>query len=108
MQVKFIPAQDLRVIDALWRAASGSKFGYSVQKEVWVQNRRYWERLFKAIDWVQGEYNMYRWEGPCKCSRTYEHHITSLQLSGTRALRDSSWIKSRRSVKGPIVKALTG
>ena len=60
LQVKFIPAQDLRVIDGLWRAGSGNKFGYSVQKDVWVQNRRYWERLFKAIDWVQGEYNMYR------------------------------------------------
>ena len=65
LQVKFIPAQDLKVIDSLWRAASGNKFGYSVQKDIWVQNRRYWERLFKAIDWVQGEYNMYRCATRC-------------------------------------------
>ena len=52
-QVKFIQAKDLQTIDALWRAASGGKFGYSVQKELWIQNRRYWEKFFKAIDWVQ-------------------------------------------------------
>lgn len=52
-QVKFIPAKDLQTIDALWRAASGGRFGYSVQKELWIQNRRYWEKFFKAIDWVQ-------------------------------------------------------
>ena len=58
--MKFIPETDLRVIDGLWRSASNGKFGYSVQKELWVQNRRYWERLFKAIDWTHGEHNYYR------------------------------------------------
>ena len=58
--MKFIPETDLRVIDGLWRSASNGKFGYSVQKEVWVQNRRYWERLFKAIDWTHGVHNYYR------------------------------------------------
>ncbi len=62
MQVKFIPEADLRVIDGLWRAASNGKFGYSVQKELWVQNRRYWERLFKVIDWTHGTHNYYRCE----------------------------------------------
>ena len=27
-EVKFIPAQDMRTMDALWRAASANKFGY--------------------------------------------------------------------------------
>ena len=60
LQVKFIPEADLRVIDGLWRASSNGKFGYSVQKELWVQNRRYWERLFKVIDWTHGTHNYYR------------------------------------------------
>jgi hypothetical protein len=60
LQVKFIPEADLRAIDGLWRAASKGKFGYSVQKEIWVQNRRYWERLFKVIDWTHGVHNYYR------------------------------------------------
>jgi hypothetical protein len=35
-EVKAMPATDLRVMDALWRAASGGKFGFSVQREVRV------------------------------------------------------------------------
>lgn len=30
-EVQFIPVKDLQTMDALWRAASGGKFGYSVQ-----------------------------------------------------------------------------
>lgn len=52
-EVKFIPEQDLQTIDALWKAASGGKFGYSVQKEVWMQQSKYWSRFFKKIDWTQ-------------------------------------------------------
>lgn len=52
-EVKFIAEQDLQTIDALWKAASGGKFGYSVQREVWLQQSKYWSRFFKKIDWVQ-------------------------------------------------------
>ena len=72
MQVKFIPEVDLRAIDGLWRAASNGKFGYSVQKEIWVQNRRYWERLFKVIDWTHGAHNYYR------CSASLLHSTGTL------------------------------
>jgi hypothetical protein len=50
----------MRTMDELWRAASGGKFGYSVQREMWVQQRRQWTKFFKAIDWVQGENNIYK------------------------------------------------
>lgn len=30
-EVQFIPAEDLKTMDALWRAASNGKFGFSVQ-----------------------------------------------------------------------------
>lgn len=59
-QVQFIPAEDLQTIDELWKAASGGLFGYSVQREIWMQNRKYWTRFFKAISWVTGERNNYR------------------------------------------------
>lgn len=39
VEVPMIPAADLQTVDALWRAASNNKFGYSVQKEMWVQVR---------------------------------------------------------------------
>lgn len=59
-EVKSIPVEDLRTLDALWSAASNGKFGYKVQRDIWVQNRRQWSKFFKAIDWVQGENNVYR------------------------------------------------
>lgn len=39
-EVQTIPSADLQTVDALWKAASNGKFGYSVQKEMWVQVRR--------------------------------------------------------------------
>ena len=61
LQVKFIPEVDLQTMDSLWKAASGNKFGYSVQRELWLQNKRRWDLFFKQIDWVQGENNNYRY-----------------------------------------------
>lgn len=39
-EVKAMPARDLRVMDALWRAASNGKYGFSAQREVWLSNRK--------------------------------------------------------------------
>ena len=90
-QVKFIPARDLQTMDALWRAASGGKFGYSVQKELWVQNRCYWEKFFKAIDWVQGEHNIYRkWPA----GFTYSLKAARGHLPLTNALRGTQLFKA--------------
>lgn len=59
-EVEAIPAEDMRTMDLLWRAASNGRYGYSVQRELWLQNRRMWTKFFQAIDWVQGENNVYR------------------------------------------------
>lgn len=59
-EVKFIPAEDLQTVDALWRAGSKGKFGYSVQKELFAQSARRWPKFFKQIDWTVGENNIYR------------------------------------------------
>jgi len=39
-EVKSMPAADLRVMDGLWRAASGGKFGFSAQREVREEEKR--------------------------------------------------------------------
>eukprot|EP00877_Chromochloris_zofingiensis_P007130 jgi/Chrzof1/2670/Cz11g24180.t1_GUN4[v5.2] len=59
-EVSPIPAADLQTVDALWRAASNNKFGYSIQKEVWQQNNKRWPKFFKQIDWTVGQNNNYR------------------------------------------------
>ena len=58
--MKFIPEADLQTIDALWRAASGNRFGYTVQKELWLQSRKNWPKFLQQINWVQGVNNFYR------------------------------------------------
>ncbi|KAL6785612.1 GUN4 [Auxenochlorella protothecoides x Auxenochlorella symbiontica] len=59
-EVAAIPEADLKTVDALWSAASGGRFGFTAQRQVWTQHRRRWVEFFKAINWVAGEYNMYR------------------------------------------------
>jgi len=59
-EVKEIPVVDLQTIDKLWQAYSNGRYGYSVQKKLWVKSKKVWTRLFKEIDWVQGENNAYK------------------------------------------------
>ncbi|KAL0051380.1 hypothetical protein WJX82_006427 [Trebouxia sp. C0006] len=59
-EVKFISNTDLQTIDKLWRAASKNRQGFSIQKEMWMQNRKQWTKFFKQIDWTVGEFNNYR------------------------------------------------
>jgi hypothetical protein len=59
-EIKSIPDADMTTMDKLWRASSNGRFGYTVQREMWIQNNRQWTKFFKAIDWVQGENNIYR------------------------------------------------
>ena len=59
-EVKNIPVMDLKTIDALWVAYSDGKFGYSVQRKIWKQNKEQWGKFFKKLDWTTGENNSYR------------------------------------------------
>jgi len=59
-EVKLFPVADLKTIDELWKAYSGGKFGYSVQKGIWNANKQNWQKFFRAIDWVVGEDATYR------------------------------------------------
>jgi len=47
-------------VDLLWRSASKGKFGYSVQRELFIQTARRWPKFFRQIDWTTGENNIYR------------------------------------------------
>jgi hypothetical protein len=59
-EVKSIPAADLRTIDALWQAASGKRFGFAVQRSIWLAEKRRWGNLFTRIGWTTGESRAYR------------------------------------------------
>eukprot|EP00210_Caulerpa_lentillifera_P004649 g4434.t1 len=59
-EVTEIPTADLATIDALWRASSNEKFGYSIQKKIFERTMKRWTKFFKEIDWTVGEENNYR------------------------------------------------
>lgn len=83
-EVQFIADADLLALDQLWAASSGGKFGYAVQRELWLQNRKQWGRFFQVINWVQGENNVYR-KWPMEF--TYDLTATKGHLPLTNALR---------------------
>ena len=49
--VSMLPAEDLYVIDMLWRLYSRGKFGFSIQREIWLSNDYDWEKLWEQIGW---------------------------------------------------------
>jgi len=48
-----IPSEDLFIIDLLWKTYSKEKFGFSVQRNIWLSNNRNWNILWEKIGWTQ-------------------------------------------------------
>nr|YP_010199313.1 hypothetical protein LK036_pgp194 [Gracilariopsis tenuifrons]AXF36232.1 hypothetical protein [Gracilariopsis tenuifrons]UAD89171.1 hypothetical protein [Gracilariopsis tenuifrons] len=46
-----IPSEDLYIIDKLWRLYSRGKFGFSIQRSIWLSNNCSWEKLWFNIGW---------------------------------------------------------
>ena len=46
-----LPIKDLQTIDNLWRIYSLGKFGFSIQREIWLQHNQNWDQLWKSIGW---------------------------------------------------------
>jgi hypothetical protein len=59
-EVQNMPVTDMKTIDALWRYYSDDKFGFSVQRKIWIGQKRQWTKFFKVIDWTTGENGNYR------------------------------------------------
>lgn len=52
-EVQFISAADLQAIDKLWRQHSGGRFGYSVQRRIWMKWQRDFTRFFIKVGWMK-------------------------------------------------------
>eukprot|EP00899_Mesostigma_viride_P007750 jgi/Mesvir1/16977/Mv15822-RA.1 len=59
-EMQFVPATDLQTIDKLWLHYSKEKFGFSVQKSIWIRNKKRWGDFFFALGWTYGENRTYR------------------------------------------------
>lgn len=49
--VNKIPVQDLQTIDQLWNVHSKGKFGFFVQRQIWLTVEKDWEKLWHKIGW---------------------------------------------------------
>lgn len=49
--VLHLPSEDLRTIDMLWKIHSKGKFGFSIQRNIWLSNNQNWEKLWHKIGW---------------------------------------------------------
>lgn len=50
-EVDQFPIPDLQTINQLWLVHSEGKFGYSVQRQMWLSVGRNWEALWAKINW---------------------------------------------------------
>ena len=86
-EVNRFPRTDLRTIDTLWLAYSEGKFGFSVQRELWLGVGKNWEKLWPKIQWRTGKTwtrypNEFIWDG----SAPRGHLPLSNQLRGVRVM----------------------
>nr|YP_009394877.1 hypothetical protein [Polysiphonia stricta]ARW63439.1 hypothetical protein [Polysiphonia stricta] len=49
--IQFLPKKDVYIIDLLWKIYSQGKFGFSIQKSIWLNNKKKWDTLWEKIDW---------------------------------------------------------
>nr|QVY58143.1 hypothetical protein [Eucheuma denticulatum] len=49
--ISSISSEDLSIIDLLWRVYSRDKFGFSIQRQIWLSSNCNWEKLWTKIGW---------------------------------------------------------
>ena len=53
-----IPATDIITIDNLWTIYSLGKFGFSVQRKIWLYSNKDWEKFWHKIGWKINKKNL--------------------------------------------------
>ncbi len=95
-EVERLPEIDLQTIDSLWRLHSAGKFGFSVQRDIWLGMSKNWDKLWVKIGWKSGN-NWTRYPGSFTWDLTAPqgHLPLSNQLRGVRVmsslLSHSAW-----------------
>jgi hypothetical protein len=86
-EVQQLPTTDLHTIDALWLCHSEGKFGFSIQREIWLGMAKNWDKLWPKIGWKNGN-NWTRYPGSFTWDLTAPrgHLPLSNQLRGVRVI----------------------
>lgn len=53
-EVRTIPNEVLLEVDRLWRLHSQEKFGFSIQRRLWLNLGKNWDKLWPLIGWKSG------------------------------------------------------
>nr|ARW64064.1 hypothetical protein [Chondria sp. (in: red algae)] len=85
--IQFITSKDLFAIDSLWKIYSKGNFGFSVQKQIWIQNSKNWDKVWEKINWtINGKMKRYPHEFMWTLEAPKGHLPLSNQLRGTKTL----------------------
>nr|YP_010713746.1 hypothetical protein P2030_pgp111 [Galdieria phlegrea]WDA99828.1 hypothetical protein GAPH629S_096 [Galdieria phlegrea] len=49
--IKYLPSDKLILLDKLWQQYSNNKFGFTVQKKIWLKHEKNWNQFFQTIGW---------------------------------------------------------
>jgi hypothetical protein len=95
-EVEQFAIADLHTLNALWLVHSQGKFGFSVQRELWLGVGKNWEKLWSKIGWKTGNaWTRYPQEFTWDLTAPPGHLPLSNQLRGVRAfaslLAHSAW-----------------
>ncbi|MEX0269917.1 GUN4 N-terminal ARM-like repeat domain-containing protein [Leptolyngbyaceae cyanobacterium UHCC 1019] len=86
-EVEQFPAIDLQTLNALWLVHSEGKFGFSVQREIWLSAGKNWIKLWSKIGWKNGNtWTRYPQEFTWDLTAPKGHLPLSNQLRGVRMI----------------------
>jgi hypothetical protein len=85
--IENFPVTDLQTINNLWLIHSEGKFGFSVQREIWLGLGKNWDNLWSKIGWKNGNsWTRYPHEFTWDLSAPKGHLPLSNQLRGVRVI----------------------
>ncbi|WP_017651917.1 GUN4 domain-containing protein [Fortiea contorta] len=98
-EVDNFSAIDLQTINTLWLVHSEGKFGFSVQREIWLSLGKNWDNFWSKIGWKNGNnWTRYPHEFTWDLSAPRGHLPLSNQLRGVRVIASlfahSAWSKN--------------
>ncbi|MGJ3246288.1 MAG: GUN4 N-terminal ARM-like repeat domain-containing protein [Elainellaceae cyanobacterium] len=86
-EVDRLPVSDLQTVNTLWLVYSEAKFGFSVQRDLWLSVGKDWDQLWTKIGWKSGNnWTRYPNEFIWDISAPRGHLPLSNQLRGVRVI----------------------
>lgn len=86
-EVENFPSSDLQTINQLWVIHSEGKFGFSVQREIWLSLGKNWDNVWTKIGWKSGNnWTRYPSEFIWDLKAPRGHLPLSNQLRGVRVI----------------------